>query len=251
MEEAVKLYWQPGCSSCIKAKEFLAELGVRYEAINVAARPSAMEELRALGVRSVPVVTRGREFVFAQELDDVSRFLGRTIERRRLPPEELMRKWLRVLRAAQRFTAELAPFLEDRATPARDRSVRELACHVFQVADAFLRAVQEGEKDLAAVYNAPPPTEVRTADDIVAFGEAIIVRLEHWWGALEDRSCASMLDTYYGHQRLHHVLERSTWHSAQHARQLQAVLEERGMEAGDPLTEGDYAGLPMPVGLWD
>ena len=50
---------------------------------------------------------------------------------------------------------------------------------------------------------------------------------------------------------LHHVVERSTWHSAQHARQIIAVLESFGIAPDGPLTEDDYAGLPMPAGLWE
>ena len=59
------------------------------------------------------------------------------------------------------------------------------------------------------------------------------------------------LQTYYGEQPLHHVMERCTWHSAQHARQMIAVLERLGVEPKGKLTAADYAGLPMPQGLWE
>ena len=72
----LKVYWRPGCSSCVKVKEHLHQLGVPFESIDVAARPDAMAELAALGVKTVPVVARGREFVFAQALEDVSRLVG-------------------------------------------------------------------------------------------------------------------------------------------------------------------------------
>jgi hypothetical protein len=56
--------------------------------------------------------------------------------------------------------------------------------------------------------------------------------------------------TYYGARPLHERLERCTWHSAQHARQIIAVLDGFGIAADGPLTEQDYAGLPLPAGLW-
>ena len=59
--EQLKVYWRPGCSSCVRIKEFLSGLGVAYESINVSATPEAMEDLRALGVRTVPVVARGSD----------------------------------------------------------------------------------------------------------------------------------------------------------------------------------------------
>jgi glutaredoxin len=252
MTDHLRVYWRPGCSSCVRVKEFLSGLGVDYESVNVSARPEAMDELRALGVRTVPVVARGSQFVFAQELADVSRFIGRQVEFRRLPAPALVDKWLRVLEASQRHVAQLPPErLAARATPGRDRSIRDLAYHVFQVAEAFLEAVEHGKEDLTAIYNAPPPVAVRTSSDIQAYGAGVTARLRRWWAGVEDRSLAGSLKTYYGAQPLHHVLERSTWHSAQHARQIIAVLEGFGIQPDGPLTAQDYAGLPLPAGLWE
>jgi glutaredoxin/uncharacterized damage-inducible protein DinB len=248
----LKVYWRPGCSSCVRVKEFLSGLGVDYESINVSATPQAMEELRELGVRTVPVVARGRDYVFAQELADVSRFLGREVEFRRLPVPALVEKWLSVLTAAQRHVVQLpADRLGERATPGRDRSIRDLAYHVYQVADAFLQAVEGGVEDLTAVYNERPPEDVKTTEDIRAYGAAVTAHVRRWWTALPDKSCAGNVNTYYGVQPLHHLLERCTWHSAQHARQIIAVLERFGIEPDGRLTAQDYAGLPMPVGLWE
>src|SRR5437879_8453535 len=100
--QALRVYWRPGCSSCVKVKEFLSQIGVDYQSINVSATPEAMDELREMGVRTVPVVARGREYVFAQALEDVSRFLGKDVQMKRLPPAALVQKSLQVLAAAQR-----------------------------------------------------------------------------------------------------------------------------------------------------
>ena len=252
MNAPLRVYWRPGCSSCVKVKEFLSKLGVDYQSINVSAVPQAMDELREMGVRSVPVVARGREYVFAQELGDVSSFIGRKVEFRRLPPDALVQKWLKALAPVQRHAVQLpAARLGERATEGRDRSIRDLAYHVYQVPDAFLQAVQDGNEDLTSVYNAPPPPAVRTPEDIRAYGAGVSKRLTEWWAKLDDKSCRQNLQTYYGAQVLHHVLERSTWHSAQHARQIVAVLERFGIAPDGPLAAEDYAGLPMPEGLWE
>jgi len=50
---------------------------------------------------------------------------------------------------------------------------------------------------------------------------------------------------------MHQLFERSTWHSAQHTRQLIAVLERFGIESDGLLTSEDLAGLPLPEGLWE
>ena len=31
----LKVYWQPGCSSCLKTKEFLIENGIEFQSVNV------------------------------------------------------------------------------------------------------------------------------------------------------------------------------------------------------------------------
>ena len=248
----LKVYWRPGCSSCVKVKEHLAQLGVPFESIDVAARPEAMDELLALGVKTVPVVSRGREFVFAQALEDVSRFVGKDFSAQRLPPGELVQRWLKILRAAQRHALQIpADKLHERAVQSRDRSIRDLAYHVYQIPDAFLQAVENGVEDLTAVYNAPPPTDVENAAQIAAYGAATANKVEAWWARLPDKSARQTVNTYYGVRPLHELLERCTWHSAQHARQIIAVLERLGVKPDAPLTPADYAGLPLPRGLWE
>ena len=250
--EALRVYWRPGCSSCVKVKEFLSELGVAYQSINVSAMPEAMEELREMGVRTVPVVARGRDYVFAQALEDVSRFIGMDVQITRLPPEMLVQKWLRILAAAQRHVIQLpAGRLLERATEGRDRSIRDLAYHVYQIGDAFLQVVEHGLEDWSTVANAAPPAQVTSVEHIRDYGAKVSAAIEAWWAPLPDKSCRWPVKMYYGTHPVHQFLERSTWHSAQHARQIVAVLEHFGIEPDGPLTADDYAGLPMPVGLWE
>jgi len=91
--ERVKVFWQPGCTSCLRTKEFLTKSGVDYESINVHGNPAGMEELRKLGARSVPIVSRGDKFVFAQTLTDVIKFLDLKVKlQERLSPAELIGK---------------------------------------------------------------------------------------------------------------------------------------------------------------
>ena len=50
----IKVFWQPGCSSCLRTKEFLTKQGIDFESINVHNNPAGMAELATLGARSVP-----------------------------------------------------------------------------------------------------------------------------------------------------------------------------------------------------
>jgi len=78
----LQVYWQPGCTSCLKVKEFLREHALEFESINVREHPDAMASLAARGVRSVPVIVRGDDLVLGQNIDDVAAFVGVTLTAR-------------------------------------------------------------------------------------------------------------------------------------------------------------------------
>ena len=59
------------------------------------------------------------------------------------------------------------------------------------------------------------------------------------------------MKTHYGDRPAWELLERQTWHSAQHMRQLQAVLEGFGVPLSRKANAALYAGLPLPAGLWE
>jgi hypothetical protein len=50
---------------------------------------------------------------------------------------------------------------------------------------------------------------------------------------------------------MHDVLERTTWHAAQHSRQVMLMLETYGIAPDGPLGAVDLAGLPLPDEVWD
>ncbi len=70
-------------------------------------------------------------------------------------------------------------------------------------------------------------------------------------GGRGDRAPAKTLQTYYGPQSLHELMERTTWHSGQHVRQYMMLLEREGVAHHRPLGEADFAKLPMPQNVWD
>ena len=105
--DRVRVFWQPGCTSCLRTKEFITRNGVDYESINVHGNEAGMEELRKLGARSVPVVARGGKFVFAQTLTDVIKFLDMKVKQQEeLSPEQLMQKMDLVLTSASSSTSK-------------------------------------------------------------------------------------------------------------------------------------------------
>ena len=86
---------------------------------------------------------------------------------------------------------------------------------------------------------------------IARYADDVIGRIDAWWRSLEDQSGRQPVKTYMGEQPMHQLFERSAWHSAQHARQLVALLDRYGIEADGSLTAEDLAGLPLPERLWE
>jgi glutaredoxin len=253
-DERVRVFWQPGCSSCVKVKEFLASRGVDFESINVLQDDTAPAQLAVLGAQSIPVVARGNTFVFAQSLPQVARFLGLppTSTQMTLPAETLMARWVYFLERAMAMTVAIPPErLDHRPVAERDRSVRALAYHIFQVPEAFLATVVAGLEDWTLIATEPVPTSIRSVDDILGYARRMTGNLEDWWQGLADKTCRWPVHTFYGEQPAIELLERQTWHSAQHARQLETVLQSFGVTPEVLIAPAAYDGLPMPAGLWD
>lgn len=250
--EGLRVFWMPGCSSCVKVKEFLKKLGVPYESVNVLTDPNAEGDLQEMGAMGFPVVSRGKEFVCAQSLDDVSKFLGREVKFDRLSPAELMDRWFYfsdiALEMLDRIPQE---HLQALPIPNRNRTFQGLSYHIFQVPEAFLENAENGEEHFDKYFDSPPPDDVTTSAHVRTYGDRITARLRRHWQSLPDKSFCWTVKTFYGVQPSHHFLERSVWHMAQHIRQLQVVLDSYNVTLNRRIDETKYKGLPMPDGVWE
>lgn len=208
-----------------------------------------MDQLRELGARSIPVVSRGKDFVFAQAISDVVAFLGLDED---VGPEltmpELAAKLDMVLAAAARYVAQVPDDRLGDKLPGRDRAYRVLFHHIFNIADATISAMESGEPVNYEALTALPPDDMQTVADIVAYGEGVRARVARWW---ESGPKPDPVDTYYGPHPLHEVFERTTWHPAQHVRQLMLIHDMLGIETDGPLGAEDFRGLPLPEQVWD
>jgi hypothetical protein len=198
------------------------------------------------------VIARGRDWVNGQSLKEIARFVGidlGTVEH--LPPAELVRRIDIVLDGAARFFAQ---FPEDHLgdqLPGRPRSYAQLAWHLFNVVDAFLEH-ENGIPLSTESYNRVPAPGL-TRPEILAYGADVRRRMDAWWqGAKGQTNWADKANVYYGNVSRHEFLERTTWHSGQHSRQLMWVLEDKFATAPDrPIDPATWQGLPMPEKVWD
>lgn len=217
--------------------------------MNVLEDSDGFAELQRLGVRSVPVLSRGDKFTFGQSTKQIVDFLGLHEKTGpELSTDELAARIDRYMGAA----LELIPMMPfDRLgtfVPGRPRSYRTLAFHLFRVVAAFLDA-NEGTTLIQAAFREEPAEDADTAA-LVAYGESVRRRFSDWW-AKGDTAAAKELSTYYGSQSLHELMERTTWHCGQHVRQYMMLLEKEGVIHHTPLKPPDFAKLPFPQNVWD
>jgi hypothetical protein len=204
------------------------------------------------GLRKVPVLAKGDKYAFGQMLEPFAKFAGLSLAGAdRLSPAQLYKKYEMVFAAGQRYARQFpVERFRERVIPNRERVIRTLCYHVFRIGEAFLETWDGAEYGLKIADNEPPES-MQTGDDIARYGAGVWKRYETWWAGLEDRGLTRVLKTYYGDTVAHQLFERVTWHSAQHCRQLVAVLERMDIQPDRPLTPEDLAGLPLPERLWE
>ncbi len=253
MADALQLYWQPGCTSCLRTREFLNAHAIAFDSFNVLENNGALQRLQSLGLRSVPVLLRGDQHVFAQDLDEVAAFVGVALQRERLGTAELLRRLEQFLQIASELTLAVPVERQRERLPGRERSWLDLAYHIPMIVSAFLDAAEGGALSYDYYERTPAPAD-QSIVRIASIAQAMRTRLAAWrranvaGPALDGR----MLTTYFGSRGLPVVLERTTWHVAQHCRQLESLIAGgAGSPATPRLTPAMLAGLPLPQNVWD
>jgi hypothetical protein len=250
-DDVIRVYWQPGCTSCLRTKEFLATRGVPFLSRNVLADPDAFSELSRFGLRQVPIVTLGDSWANGQILADVAKLVGITdLKIQMLSTRELKQRLDHVMEGTQRFFSQVPDEHLGTQLPNRPRSYSELAYHIFNIVDAFLEEKDGKRLEYESYYRVPAPGDGRA--EILAYGADVHRRLNEWFAG-PGRHCewGALADVYYGQQSQHQFLERTTWHSMQHARQMMWVLQRMDIGPDRPFTPNLYAGLPMPEQVWE
>src|SRR5687768_15844186 len=97
-----------------------------------------MRDLERHGVPRVPATITGDRVVHGWNPEALAKLVGVKYEAAtRLAPDELARRLDRVLEATQRAVRQFPPGGLETKAPDRDRTVRQLAFHVFRLSLAF------------------------------------------------------------------------------------------------------------------
>jgi hypothetical protein len=144
--------------------------------------------------------------------------------------------------------AEQLPASASRDPTPGGRTPLELSYHVPQAVVGLLDAALGGR--LAREHlERRPPEHLATGADVARLTRSVTQALAVWWGANRLRLPAEV-DTYAGRKSLLQLLEHTTVHVAQHVRQLQLLLEQRGASPRPSLHPALLVDLPLPGDPW-
>ena len=213
--------------------------------------PGGLNELRRLGARSVPVLSRGDNWVFAQNIGHVVKFLGlNEATGPVLSPTQLMERLDLFVRTAIQIVPQMPDSLLLREVPNRPRSYLALGHHLFRIPEGMLE-VAAGAMLTNDMLTGGPDPGIKTSAAIGDYGQRVRDDLGVWWQRKLDKTARDTVQTYYGPQQLHELMERTTWHCGQHVRQWFMLLGMEGIAPVVTLSDTAFANLPMPTSVWD
>jgi hypothetical protein len=221
---------------------------VKFEGFDVEAEPARRRDLEAFGVVRVPATILGDRIVHGWNPKALAELVGAEYEEReQLPPAELARRLDNVLAATQRAMRQIPREHLGMKAPGRDRSVHQLGFHVFRISAAFVDTREQGHLG-SGVFDEQAPADMADGEAVARYGDTVRRRIAAY--VARPDWCEGSVSTYYGPQSTHDFMERTTWHAAQHLRQIYWFLDRMGVKAEAPLTDADLAGLPIPRDVW-
>jgi hypothetical protein len=216
----------------------------------VEGNPEAQAELASLGIRQVPAVSIGTRAVHGWNPAGYAELLGVPYGPAKvLPPAELGARLDDLLACGQRLAGRIPAEHMGWKMPTRDRSLGDLAFHLFRVGLTFADAM-DGDGLAEGWFREKIPLDLTDGAAVARYGALVRGRLQGWFEGAGPSEFARDVKTYYGPQPAHDFLERSTWHVAQHLRQLHHLLTELGIDPGEPMPLALFADLPLPESLW-
>lgn len=218
--------------------------------MNVHDDAAAQAEMERLGIPLVPATVVGERFVHGWKPAALAALVGVAFDDTpALTPRELAQALDNVLYYNQHLLVRLSAAQLEIRHPRRNRTLRDLAFHVFRLSAAFVDAMEQDGLQKGWLEEGAP-ADLQDAQAIADYGRGVRERIAAWFERAPDDVFAGAVRTYYGDQPAHQLLERTCWHAGQHLRQVYDLLEADGSLPVPPLAAELFEGLPMPAELW-
>ena len=162
----------------------------------------------------------------------------------RLDASELVNRLCAVNSMLVLYAIALRKELLSTKLPGRERTILGLVNHIVEISASFIDICHG-----ASFTASKAAAEVATQQSI----ETVIDRTTNLNEQLEhvDIDPQSIVDTYYGNQSMHAVLNRCACHSAQHLRQLDYFCNQNNVRIQSVKLEPILKDLNLPKEVWD
>jgi DinB superfamily len=216
----------------------------------VQANPSGYDELKRVGINRVPALTVGDRAAHGWNPPAYAALLGIPYAAAtKLTPKELARRLDVILDSTQRLVQSVPDEHLDWRPPERNRTVRNLGYHVFRLSLAFVDGMDLGEFPETWLLD-QAPDDLRDGAAIARYGALVRGRITGWFEGASPSEFERVIKVYYGPQSGHDLLERTTWHAAQHLRQLYVLADRLGITPPASMPAHEFEGLPLPDAIW-
>ena len=213
--------------------------------------PSAQAELRALGIKALPVSVRGDRVVVGYNIPELKAAFGiGESAKGPLPAGKMLEYYRLVFEAVRRAVRQIPGGKLDWISPGRKRTLRQLTWHIFERPDLCIEAWETGRYTEEMVWRYEAKAEgYRTVRDICGYGDMMEARLEDFIGKTPER-LARQVESYMGPISVHLLMEMALGHAVQHLRHTYHYFGALGIEADRPLRPEEYAEIPVPGDLF-
>ena len=167
----------------------------------------------------------------------------------KLSPRELAERLDRVLATTEALVRVIPDARMEWTPPERNRPLADLGYHVFRLSLGFIEGVDRATFP-ATVHTETAPADLRTGEAVARYGALVRARLSGWFAGAGGDEFGQIVETYWGPVVAHDLLERTTWHAAQHMRQLYILAARIDVKPPAPEPIELYKDLPLPAAIW-
>lgn len=216
-------------------------------------QPGAADDLRALGLRTVPVTVIGDRAIVGFRPQELSEALNLGVAVDRRDPSETLPLLDRLLVAVQRAVQQMPDEKLDFYAPDRERPMREFGYHIFRRISIVMEGMDTGTfpvEDVSAEQLRP----YQSFKDIAKFGRQVIERYRAW-AARQDLEALRHppppgFQLRYGADNGADLLDVNAQHTTHHLRQLYFALESFGIAPQGRLLDEELPAEYVLTILW-
>ena len=211
-----------------------------------------MDELRALGFRTVPVTVIGDRNILGFNPKQLSEALQLDVTVAPRDAAETIPLLGRALEAVQRAIGQMPDGKLDWTAPDRDRPMREFGYHIFMMVQKAILQAEVRTRDIgkyAAKFDGVGRS-YSSFQDIAEYGGSVIEEHQAWATHGGFETLRNLPSSGADEISTEELLDVVTGHTVQHLRQIYFVLEHFGITPQERMEDAEFPPEYVMTILW-